>query len=172
MILAAPVLRVYDDTQPIDFTYQAILDYHGRSAPGGVAHAVKVMQRAFPLLDPDDAVERREVAITTAFAGPGARDAFEAVTRAVTEGRYTVDAALQAPQRGPTMANFVFQLSYRGRVVRLQLRPGHVTEEFIELARTAEPTEVQSERLRYLKLEMSERLLPLDPSDVYEVITP
>jgi hypothetical protein len=30
MILAAPVLRVYDDTQPIDFTYQAILDYHGR----------------------------------------------------------------------------------------------------------------------------------------------
>jgi hypothetical protein len=161
---------VQEDGEPIDFTYQSILDYHGRSAPGGVAHAVKVMQRAFPLLDPNDAVERREVAITTAFAGPGARDAFEAVTRAVTGGRYTVDAALEAHERGATMANFVFHLTYRGREVRLQLRPGHVSGEFIELARVEQPTDAQAERLRGLKLEMSARLLPLDPSDVYELV--
>jgi hypothetical protein len=94
-------LRVHEDGQPIDFTYEAILDYHGRSAPAGVAHALKVMERAFPLLDPTGPLERREVVIATAFAGPGARDAFEAVTRAVTGDRYTVDPRLAAPQRGP-----------------------------------------------------------------------
>jgi hypothetical protein len=163
-------LRVHEDGQPIDFTYEAILDYHGRSAPAGVAHALKVMERAFPLLDPAAPLERREVVITTAFAGPGARDGFEAVTRAVTEGRYTVDPALEAPERGPTLANFVFHVGYRGKLVRLQLRPGHVSEEFIDLARADDLSPAQSDRLRRLKLDMSERLRGLDAAEVYEIL--
>jgi hypothetical protein len=167
-----PVLRVHEDGQPIDFTYEAILDYHGRSAPAGVAHALKVMERAFPLLDPTGPLERREVVIATAFAGPGARDAFEAVTRAVTGDRYTVDPELEAPDRGPTMANFVFHLSYRGHSVHLQLRPGHVSEEFIELAGADDLSGAQADRLLQLKLEMSERLRSLDAAEVYEVVVP
>lgn len=163
-------LRVHEDGQPIDFSYEAILDYHGRSAPAGVAHAMKVMQRAFPLLDPTGPLERREIVIATAFAGPGARDAFEAVTRAVTGDRYMVDPGLEAPERGPTMANFVFRLSYRDNVVRLQLRTGHVSEEFIDLARADDLSEAQADRLHRLKLEMSQRLLRLDAAEVYEVV--
>ncbi|MGI8678826.1 MAG: hypothetical protein ACR2LX_09100 [Jatrophihabitans sp.] len=162
-------LRVREDGEIIDFSYQAILDYHGRSAPAGVAHAVKVMQRAFPLLEPTGPVERREIEVATAFAGPGARDAFEAVTRAVTGDRYTVDPRLEATERGPTMANFVFHLSYRGNSVRLQLRPGHVSDEFVDLARTSDPTARQADRLRHLKLAMSRRLRGLDAAEVYEV---
>jgi hypothetical protein len=165
-----PALRVHEDGQPIEFSYEAILDYHGRSAPAGVAHALKVMERAFPLLDPTGPVERREIVIATAFAGPGARDAFEAVTRAVTGERYTVDPSLEAPERGPTMANFVFHLSYRGDAVHLQLRPGHVSEEFIDLARADRLSAAQADRLQQLKLEMSQRLRSLDAVEVYEVI--
>jgi hypothetical protein len=163
------MLRVYEDGQPIDFSYQAILDYHGRSAPAGVAHAMKVMERAFPLLNPTAPLERREIEIATAFAGPGARDAFEAVTRAVTDHRYRVDPSLEVPERGPTMVNFVFQLTYRGATVRLQLRPGHVSDEFINLARADHLSAGQAERLHGLKLEMSQRLRSLDATDVYEV---
>ncbi len=162
-------LRVHEDGQPIDFTYQSILDYHGRSSPAGVAHALKVMELTFPLLDPAAPLERREVVITTAFAGPGARDAFEAVTRAVTEDRYTVDPGLEAAERGPTMANFVFHVGYRGDVVRVRLRPGHVSEEFIDLARADELSSAQADRLYRLKLEMSGRLRGLDAAEVYEV---
>jgi hypothetical protein len=107
--------------------------------------------------------------IATAFAGPGARDAFEAVTRAVTGDRYTVDPALAAPERGPTMANFVFELSYRGATVRVQLRSGHVSEEFIDLARADDLSPAQADRLRQLKLEMSRRLRSLDAAEVYEI---
>lgn len=165
---ASSVLHVREDGRPIDFTFQEILNYHGRWAPAGVAHAFKVMELAFPLLDPDDRVERREITITTAFGGPGARDAFEAVTRAVTGERYTVDAGLAEPERGPTMADYVFQLCYRARVVRLRLRPGHVHEEFVSLARTREPTVEQAERLRTLKVEMTQRLLPQRAGEIYE----
>jgi hypothetical protein len=108
--------------------------------------------------------------IATAFAGPGARDAFEAVTRAVTGHRYTVDPRLEAPERGPTMAGFVFHVGYRGETVRLQLRPGRVSEGFIDLARADDLGVAQADRLRDLKLEMSERLRGLDAKDVYEVV--
>jgi hypothetical protein len=113
-------------------------------------------------------VERREVEIVTAFAGPGARDAFEAVTRAVTGERYTVDPRLEQPERGPTMANFVFHLSYRGQHIRLQLRPGHVSEEFIELARKPDLSDAEQDRLRWLKLEMTHRLLRQKATEIYD----
>jgi hypothetical protein len=68
------------------------------------------------------AAERREIEICTAFRGPGGRDAFEMVTRAMTDGRYVVDPARERPERGDTLARYVFVLSYRGRTVRLQIR--------------------------------------------------
>lgn len=166
----SPILLVHEDGQPIEFSFADILKYHGHFAPAGVAHAVKVMQRAFPLLAAEEPVERREIEVVTAFAGPGARDAFEAVTRAVTGDRYTVDGDLEQPERGQALANFVFRLGYRGRTVQLRLRPGHVSEEFIRLARDPNPSAAQAERLRRLKLEMAERLLPQRASEIYELM--
>jgi hypothetical protein len=170
MSRASSTLRVHEGGRPIDFTFDEILKYHGHCAPAGVAHAFKVMERAFPLLDPDASPERREIAVATAFAGPGARDAFEAVTRAVTGGRYIVDPRLEQPDRGPTMANFVFHLSYRGRDARLWLRPGHVSLEFVELARRPELSEAEEERLRLLKLEMTDRLLAQEATRIYDQV--
>src|SRR3954447_26103816 len=77
-------LVVVDDGRRLAFSFADLMRYHGPGSPGGVAHAFKVMERALPLLDPAGPVERREVLVETAFGGPGARDAFELVTRAVT----------------------------------------------------------------------------------------
>ena len=43
-------------------------------------------------------LERREIELVTAFPGPGGRDAFEMVTRCVTDGRIHVDKDL--PEAG------------------------------------------------------------------------
>ena len=98
--------------------------YHGPSSPGAAAHAFKVLERALPLLDPHGPCDRREIVVETAFGGPGARDAFELVTRAVTGGRFRVDPALARPERGRTLERFVFRLSHRDRRVALLLRAG------------------------------------------------
>jgi hypothetical protein len=67
--MTGPV-RVHEDGQPIDFTYEAILDYHGRSAPAGVAHALKVMERDFPYSTrPGTHLRRSRVWSTSAIAG-------------------------------------------------------------------------------------------------------
>ena len=153
----------------VDQLVEDIMRYHGRGSPGGVAHAVKVLELALPLLDPDGPCERREIAVETAFGGPGARDAFELVTRADTGGRYRVDNVLARPERGRTLERFVFRLSYRESGVTLVLRDGFVTDEFIDLARADERTESQERRLDLLKREMAERVLARIAGEVYEI---
>jgi hypothetical protein len=76
-------LKVVDQGVRLAFSFADLMRYHGPGSPGGVAHAYKVLERALPLPAPDGVPERREVAIRTAFGGPGARDAFELVLRAV-----------------------------------------------------------------------------------------
>jgi len=165
-------IEVAERGRPMAFSYEDMLRYHGPGSPGGVAHAFKVLERALPLLDPDRLCERREIVVVTAFGGPGARDAFELVTRAVTGDRFRVEPSLARPERGGTLERFVFRLGYRERRATLVLREGFVTEEFIELARTDARTPDQERRLDGLKREMAARLLARPASEVYDVSEP
>ena len=158
-----------DAGRPLEFTFDAMLSYHGPGSPGGVAHAFKVMERAFPLLAPDGRPERRELTIETAFGGPGARDAFELVTRAVTEDRYELDPALARPERGATLERFVFRLRYRGRSVTLAVREGFVPDELISLVRKDGRTEPEETRLEQLKRQMADQVIGAPADQVYDV---
>jgi len=158
---------VVDHGETIAFSFADLMAYHGPVSPGGVAIAFKVLQRGLPLLEPDGAPQRREIAARTAFPGPGARDAFEYVLRAVTGERYVVDASLGRPDLG-TRARFVFRLAYRGRVVDLALRDGFVSEEFIELAGRDERNPEQEARLTQLKRELADRVMSASAEDVCE----
>lgn len=150
-------------------SFAELLKYHGTGFPGGVAHGLKVMQRAFPLLDEGRPVERREVRIDTAFPGPGGRDAIEFVTRALTEGRYHVDRALggEGIEESPK-GKYYFRFTYRGTVVEVTIRPGHVRPDFIALARKEGCTAAEEVELAALKREMGDRLVPLAPETVYD----
>ena len=161
-------IEVVDRGRRIAFSFEDILDYHGPGSPGGAAHAFKVLERALPLLDPDDPCERREIEVETAFGGPGARDAFELVTRAVSGDRFRVDPALALPERGRERERFVFRLSYRERRATLVLRPGFVTDEFIDLARTEQRSAEQERELDALKLAMAARVLARPAPEVYD----
>ena len=161
-------INVLEDGKPLSYTYADMMHFHGFGYPGGVAHAFKVMQRAMPLLSPDGPPERREIVIRTAFRGPGGRDAFEMVTRGLTEGRYTVDHGLEKPERGNILERYVFELSYRGKTVTLQLKEGHVREEFIIVSRKPGRTPAEEDRLVWLKQEMADRLLLAPAEAVYE----
>lgn len=164
------MIGVLDRGRTLRFSLEDLTRYHGLGSPGGVAHALRVMQRAWPLLDPDSAPERRELTIETAFGGPGARDAFELVTRAVTEGRYAVDGALARPERGRALERFVFRIGYRGRTATLSVRDGFVAEELIDLARLEARTEAQDARLDVLKRAMAERALGSPVDAVYDAV--
>jgi hypothetical protein len=162
-------LLVQERGQLLEFSYTDMLCYAGPYSPAGVANAFKVMQRAFAALSPNQPPKRRAVVIRTAFQGPGARDGFEAVTRAVTDGRYTVDPGLARPDRGRLRQSFVFQISIAGRVATLLLRKGFVTAEFINLAGKSDRTQAEEAHLDQLKAELAQQVLAAPAEDVYDL---
>jgi hypothetical protein len=163
-------LDVLDRGRLLAFSFEDLLKYHGPGSPGGVAQAYKILERGLALLDPDGPPERREIHVRTAFGGPGARDAFELVTRGVTGERYVVDPSLARPERGRAMERFVFELTYRDRSATLVVREGIVPDEFIALARTDPRSDEQEARFARLKLDMVEHVMSLPADEVYDVV--
>ena len=162
-------LTVEERDRTITFTFDDMMRYHGVHSPAGVAMAFKVMQRAFAALSPDGPPERRSITVRTAFRGPGARDGFEAVTRAVSDDRYTVDRSLLRPDLGRLREDFVFVVGIADRAATLLLRDGFVTEEFIDLARTEDRTDAQERRLDELKAQLAQRVMSTPAADVYDL---
>jgi hypothetical protein len=166
------MITVLDAGRSFSFGFDAMMAYHGPSAPGGVAHAIKLMELAFPRLSPDAPPERREITIDTSFTGQGVRDTFELVTRAVTGDRYDV-----RPEHGASFEDagyrqrFVFHIGYRGKTVTLLLREGIVRDAFLELVGKGDARSKDDDmQLAWLKEEMTERVMKLHASAVYEVV--
>ena len=168
MPVVANGVEVQEQGTAIAFSFEEMLRYSGPGSPGGVALGLKMMERAFALLEPDRLVERREVVIHTAFRGPGARDACELVTRGLTDGRYVVDPALERPERGHTLKTFAFRVSYRGRSVSLLLREGLVTDEFVRLAQTPDLSAEEQAHFTAMKQALAGDLLARNAADLFE----
>ena len=165
-------LTVWEDGVELTFTFADCMKYHGPGFPGGVAHAFAALGRALPVLAASSAggrVERRDITVRTPFGGPGARDTFELVTRAVTENRYNVLPELARTERGNTLARYVFELSTGDATVTCVLRnDGIVADEFIELTGKPDKTAAELAHLEVLKLQMRDRILERDPAAVYD----
>ena len=162
-------LTVLDGGRQLDFSFDDLMTYHGGGSPGGVAQAFKVLERALPLLSPDGPPERREISLRTPFPGPGFRDAFEMVTRAVTGDRFVLDRELLRPELGPKREQFVFQLSYRDRTVTLLIRESLVRDDFIELLGTEGRTPEQDAAFEVLKQDFADHLMAGPAEDAYDV---
>ena len=164
-------LTVMELGRPLEFSFEDLLLYHGPGSPGGVAHAFKVLECSLGMLSEGEPwPERRELVIETAFPGPGARDAFEMLSRCVSDGRYRVD--LEHPDAAHAIASargfYFFRVSHRNRRVDCRVRPGMVRDEFIQLSRQPHRDTGQETRLTELKWEMTERLMALPAEEVYE----
>jgi hypothetical protein len=162
-------IAVQERGRMVTFSFDDMMRYHGVHSPAGVAVAFKIMQRAFPVLSPDEPPDRRSITVRTAFRGPGARDGFEAVTRGVTDGRYVVDRSLMRPDRGRLLEDFVFVVSIGDNTATMLLRDGYVTDEFIDLARTANRTDQQEARLDELKAQLAQRIMATPATELFDI---
>lgn len=163
-------LEILDHGHRITFDFDDVLKYHGRGAVGGVAHGFKVMERALPLLAGGEPPEREGITIDSAFGGAGARDAFEMVTRAVTGGRFRFDPDLAPDAPDSPIGRYFFRFAYReGPAVDLTLRPGLVSDEFVDLARRGASTPEEEAHLEWLKQDMADRLMARPAGEVYDV---
>ncbi len=169
-----PLLEVLDHGEPISIAFEDLVRYHGRASVGGLALGFKAMERGLPLLDGGQAVERYAIAVATAFDGPGTRDAFEMVTRAVTGDRYTVAHELARPgaPEAPE-GHFVFRLTLSGpglatRAVDLTLRDGLVDDDFNDAIRRGARTPDEQAHVAWLKRDLATRALALPATKIYD----
>jgi hypothetical protein len=127
------------------------------------------MDSALGRLGAGDPCDRRAIVVATAFGGPGARDAVELVTRAVTGERFALDPALARPERGRLLERFVFRVAAGGPPVTVLLRDGFVTEEFLDLARAATRDTGQDRRLTALKQQLADRVMAAPADALFEL---
>ncbi len=164
-------LTVWDGGEQLRYTFADCMRYHGPEFPGGVAHAFAALARALPELAARTAggkVDRRSVRVRTPFAGPGARDTFELVTRAVSGGRYEVLPELARPERGAALSRYLFEVSAGEAQVTCVLREdGVVTTEYLALSERAGKSVEELAQLAELEAEMRERVLSGAPAEVY-----
>jgi len=162
-------IEVQERGRTLAYSFDDLLQYHGPGSPGGVAIGFKVLQRAFAELSPDGPPARRSISIRTAFGGPGARDAFEMATRAVSGDRFTHDPSLARPERGYVIERFVFEVGDGERSIMLLLRDGYVTAEFIDLARKDGRSAEDDAHLDALKLELADRAMGAGAADMFDL---
>lgn len=164
------VLIVNENGRSLEYAYADLVKYHGYCYLGGVALAFKAMQRALPLLADGLPPERNEIALDTAFPGPGGRDGFEMVTRMVSGGRYKVDLTIACEDvpKSPT-GSYFFRFKYRGRTVDVALRHGIIREEFLRLARQDTLSTDERTRLDELKVDMADRLMTQPTEVLFDV---
>ncbi len=156
--------------QLLEFSYTDMLCYAGPFSRAGVASALKMLQRAFGALSPNHPPQRRSIVIRAAFDEPGIRDGIEAVTRAVTDGRYGIDPGLARPDRGRMLRGFVFQATVNGRAATLLMRSGFITDEFFELTAKPERDQADESHLDELNIQLARHILATPAEEVYELV--
>lgn len=170
-----PTLSVADGDHLFSFSIQNAFNYHGYDAVGGVVLGFRLLQRAISLLTPqDELLQRRELALFTAFPGMGARDCFELVTRMVSENRFILDIDFDQTEAQQGIAGcFYFEFSYRGKKVSLAPVAGLPTAEFLKIGRASKQSDATPEVQRQwmaAKYQLANTLLTVLPMDAIRVL--
>lgn len=164
-------ITLFEEGHPLSYTFDDLQKLHGFNAPAGIAMAIKVMEKVLPLLSEDGYVERRELSFETCFKGIGFKDSIEMMTRAVSEGRYTIDEELKKPHAHKGFrGGYVYRVSYRGKTVEVILRDGLMWHEFFRLLAEEEKSNDDLLRIAELKSNMTAGLLALDGRWVYRTL--
>ncbi len=146
------LIVVQGEESPIEIGFEAVAAYHGQAALAMLATTFQALRAALATLSPDRPAKRSDLAIVSGHPGPGVRDAFEFVTRAVTRGAYVVDRSLPAARLVPG-----FDISYSSRVtlgdrtVEVALRPDALPERFFSLVFKKDRSDAENREIGLLK---------------------
>ncbi|MEI7026070.1 hypothetical protein WBG83_10265 [Paenibacillus sp. y28] len=168
------VIHIMDDQDELQIGFSDIEKYHGRLALMAVAVAFRAQQAAFKELFGDRVPQRKEIKIISGHAGPGFRDSFEFVTRALTRGQYTVDVQYPQGQYDPHRPQaYAFVIStLAGDAVEVVLKESFlpaVFYDYLKKGREGTMTDAEQEQFRQLKLSLSEQALALPQDELLDV---
>ncbi|WP_245325209.1 hypothetical protein [Bradyrhizobium sp. CCH5-F6] len=161
-------ITIMAEEEPVEIGFPMVAAYHGQSALAMAAIVFQAQRAAFAVLSPGKIPARRDISIVSGHPGPGVRDAFEFVTRAVTRGAYSVDRTLSEARLVPGHdISYSFRITLGERTVEMALRPGVLPERFFELVFAKDRTTAQERELSALKRSIAEDVLAKDPGALF-----
>lgn len=167
-------IAIKDHQDTIEISFEDVEKYHGQAAIAMVAVTFKALQGGFAALLPYRLPQREELIINIGHPGPGVRDTFEMVTRAVTRGSFTVDTARPKARWSPySELSYSFTIGLKdGREVELVLKEGVLPAAFFELSdrvRRAVASAAEQQELVDLKRAIVKQVLPRATSELFTV---
>lgn len=165
-------IKIKDHQDIIEIGFEDLEKYHGQAAIAMVAVTFKALQAAFATLFPDRLPQREEISIVSGHPGPGVRDTFEMITRAVTRGAYTVDVTRPAARLSPYVeASYSFDiLTADGRCAQVILKDSVLPKSFFDLGnklRLASASDAEKQELVQLKRTIVDQVLPQPPAELF-----
>ncbi|QKH37039.1 hypothetical protein FOC84_19680 [Achromobacter pestifer] len=164
----ASSLTVMAEEGPLPICFDAVQAYHGHGALAMLALTFQGLRGALPTLEQDGVpVPRKELSVISGHPGPGVRDAFEFVTRAVTRGCYSVDLTLpEARYSRGADKSYSFHLRRGARSVQGVLRPGVLPPEFFDLLGNPAP---DAQRVHAeLRRDIAARVIAAEPATLFD----
>jgi hypothetical protein len=167
MSLSATII-VAGEEESITINYAAVAAYHGQSALAMLAITFQALRAMLPVLSPDRPAPRDALSIVSGHPGPGVRDTFEFVTRAVTRNAYVVDRSLpDARLNSSANVSYSFVVSLGERKVRAYLKDGILPQRFFELLSIAAKTNSEYAEFSRLKRAIAARILAKEPASLF-----
>ena len=168
------VIRICDRNEILEIHFSEVRKYHGNIALMAIAVGFRTLQAAFAELYGDQIPERSDISILSGHAGPGFRDAFEFVTRAVTRQVYEVDTSYPKGQYDPYRPqSYSFVISdKKGSAVEVTLNERFLPSifyDYLKKGREGTMTEDENEINRQLKEDLCERAMTLPQDELLYV---
>ena len=169
-------LSYKDVDGPIEISFDDVKKYHGTRSLCGLTVGYTVLGAAWASLSDGEPLDRNDITVETAFGGPGARDAVEMVTRAVSREAFALVNDKQPDENIAEAAKgaYWYRITANGRAVELGLKQDILPKDFIRLRRKSLAGEASAEEMktfRSLQIELSNRLLSMDPLSAFNVLS-
>ena len=169
-------LSYKDVDGPIEISFDDLKKYHGTRSLCGLSVGYTVLGAAWAALSDGEPLDRNDITVETAFGGPGARDAVEMVTRAISRDAFQLVSDKQPDNNIAEAAKgaYWYRITGNGKAVELGLKPDILPENFIKLRRillAGNGTDEQAKAFRGLQIELSNRLLSMDPLSAFNVLS-
>jgi hypothetical protein len=169
-------ITINDVDGPIEITFDDLKKFHGTRSICGLTVGYTVLRAAWEKLSDGEPLDRDNIAVETAFPGPGARDAVEMITRAVSREAFKVVSDKQPDEHIAEAAKgaYWYRITANGKSVELGLKQQVLPDDFIRLRRlllAGEANEQDKQTFRGLQKELSSRLLSMDPLSAVNVLS-
>lgn len=140
------------------FQLEDLMRYSGPRGLIASGLTMKLLNRAFNDLSPEEPPMRNEIYILSSFPGSDVVDGFELVTRAVTRGRYILDQAKAPKDAPPSPAGgfMYFEIGYRNKCFAYTLSPDIFDKKWFDaVAAKQEGCKTEAEHAAYLAYKYS-----------------